>query len=61
MRVMNEETFGPVIAISRVKDEDEAVKMANDSTLNGLKTPRCGRRISRGGIHSRPDSKPGLF
>ncbi|MCC6806931.1 MAG: aldehyde dehydrogenase family protein [Deltaproteobacteria bacterium] len=31
MAVVNDETFGPVIAIVRVKDVDEAVKLANDS------------------------------
>jgi acyl-CoA reductase-like NAD-dependent aldehyde dehydrogenase len=31
MDVMTEETFGPVIPIMRVKDADEAVRLANDS------------------------------
>jgi acyl-CoA reductase-like NAD-dependent aldehyde dehydrogenase len=37
MRVVTEETFGPVIAVIRVKDAEEAVKRANDSRygLNG--------------------------
>lgn len=37
MLVATEETFGPVLAIIRVKNEDEAVKLANDSPygLNG--------------------------
>jgi len=37
MKVMREETFGPVVAIMKVKDEDEAVRLANDSPygLNG--------------------------
>ena len=33
MRIMTEETFGPVVCIARVKDEDEAVRLANDSTF----------------------------
>ena len=37
MAVVREETFGPVVAIVRVKDADEAVRRANDSPygLNG--------------------------
>jgi len=31
MLIMTEETFGPILPIVRVKDEDEAVRMANDS------------------------------
>ncbi len=31
MRVITEETFGPVITVEKFKSEDEAVRMANDS------------------------------
>jgi succinate-semialdehyde dehydrogenase/glutarate-semialdehyde dehydrogenase len=31
MRVMQEETFGPVLPIMRVRDEEEAIRLANDS------------------------------
>jgi acyl-CoA reductase-like NAD-dependent aldehyde dehydrogenase len=31
MKVMQEETFGPIMPIMAVKDEDEAVRLANDS------------------------------
>jgi succinate-semialdehyde dehydrogenase / glutarate-semialdehyde dehydrogenase len=31
MRIMREETFGPVIPIVKVRDADEAIRMANDS------------------------------
>ena len=31
MKVMTEETFGPVIPVMKVSDADEAVRMANDS------------------------------
>jgi succinate-semialdehyde dehydrogenase/glutarate-semialdehyde dehydrogenase len=33
MSVMCEETFGPVLPIMRVRDEDEALRLANDSGL----------------------------
>jgi acyl-CoA reductase-like NAD-dependent aldehyde dehydrogenase len=36
MAVMREEIFGPVIPIMRVPDEDEAVRLANDSHLGLL-------------------------
>jgi len=32
MKVMREETFGPVIPVMKVKDEEEAIRLANDST-----------------------------
>ena len=37
MSIMTEETFGPVVAVCRVKNAQEAVKLANDSKygLNG--------------------------
>ena len=31
MRVMTEETFGPVVGVMPVKDDDEAVMLMNDS------------------------------
>jgi acyl-CoA reductase-like NAD-dependent aldehyde dehydrogenase len=31
MKLMNEETFGPIMPIMPVKDEDEAIRLANDS------------------------------
>lgn len=31
MQLMTEETFGPVAAIMRVRDEDEAIRLSNDS------------------------------
>jgi succinate-semialdehyde dehydrogenase/glutarate-semialdehyde dehydrogenase len=33
MLLMREETFGPLLPIMKVKDEDEAVRLANDSTF----------------------------
>ena len=37
MKIMTDETFGPVISIMRVKSENEALRLANDSYygLNG--------------------------
>jgi betaine-aldehyde dehydrogenase len=35
MEVMREETFGPVIGVMKVRDEEEAVRLAND-TRHGL-------------------------
>ena len=33
MKIMREETFGPTLPIMRVRDEEEAVRLANDSTM----------------------------
>ena len=33
MRVMLDETFGPVVGIMKVEDDDEAVRLMNDSTF----------------------------
>jgi acyl-CoA reductase-like NAD-dependent aldehyde dehydrogenase len=52
MKVMTDETFGPVIPVMKVSDADEAVRMANDSRY-GLaasvfaKTARKGEEIAR--------------
>jgi succinate-semialdehyde dehydrogenase/glutarate-semialdehyde dehydrogenase len=31
MRIMREEVFGPVVPVMRVRDEEEAIQLANDS------------------------------
>lgn len=33
MKIMQEETFGPTLPIMRVADEDEAIRLANDSSM----------------------------
>jgi benzaldehyde dehydrogenase (NAD) len=47
MRIYTEETFGPAVPIVRAKDEDEAVRIAND-TEYGLSAAVYTRDIARG-------------
>ncbi len=47
MTVMSEETFGPIIAIARVADAEEAIERANDSQF-GLNGSIWTRNIHRG-------------
>jgi acyl-CoA reductase-like NAD-dependent aldehyde dehydrogenase len=44
MRCMTEETFGPLLPIMKVSDEDEAVRMANDSVY-GLQSAVFSRDV----------------
>ncbi len=59
MRIMREETFGPVLPIMAFADDDEAVRMANDSeyglaasvwTRDSTRGERLARRIHAGTV-----------
>ncbi|MBL8145906.1 MAG: aldehyde dehydrogenase family protein, partial [Anaerolineae bacterium] len=47
MRIMREETFGPVLAVMRVRDAEQAVELANDSEY-GLSATIFTRNLKRG-------------
>lgn len=60
MACMREETFGPLLPIMKVRDEDEAVTLANDSpyglassvwTSSPERAERVGTRIEAGGVN----------
>jgi aldehyde dehydrogenase len=59
MRVFREEIFGPVLAVTTFKDEDEALAIANDTpyglgagvwTRDGSRAYRMGRAIQAGRV-----------
>ena len=45
-RLWRDETFGPVVAVRSFEDEDEAVRLAND-TRSGLASYFCTRDLAR--------------
>ena len=59
MQIMVDETFGPILPIMRVKDEDEAIRLANDShyglgatiwTTDNQKAVRLAQKIESGSV-----------
>jgi aldehyde dehydrogenase len=59
MRIFQEEIFGPVVSVTKFKDEDEALSIANDTlyglgagvwTRNGTRAYRFGRAIQAGRV-----------
>jgi acyl-CoA reductase-like NAD-dependent aldehyde dehydrogenase len=60
MKIMKEETFGPVLPIARVDSVDEAIELANDTdyglggsvwTTSRERGERVGARIEAGGVN----------
>ena len=60
MDIMRKETFGPIVSIMRVKDEDEAIRMANDSdyglsgsvwTQDDKKGIEIAKQLETGSVH----------
>jgi acyl-CoA reductase-like NAD-dependent aldehyde dehydrogenase len=60
MACMREETFGPTLPVMKVADEDEAIRLANDSpyglassvwTRSAKRAHRVGRRLEAGAVN----------
>lgn len=60
MRLFREESFGPIVAICRAKDDDHAIALANDTefglsasvfTRDGIRGLKVARRIKSGACH----------
>jgi succinate-semialdehyde dehydrogenase/glutarate-semialdehyde dehydrogenase len=59
MELMRKETFGPIVAIQKVRDDEEALRLANDSeyglngnvwTTDAEKGQRLAERMETGGV-----------
>lgn len=59
MKVLTEETFGPIVTLTRVRDEDEAVRRANEEAVNlttsvwtssRSRAESIGLRVRAGGV-----------
>ncbi|HWQ74782.1 MAG TPA: aldehyde dehydrogenase family protein [Syntrophomonas sp.] len=60
MLVMQEETFGPVVAVMKVKDMEEAIRLANDSDLgltasvwsrSNVRAEKIARQLQAGAVN----------
>jgi acyl-CoA reductase-like NAD-dependent aldehyde dehydrogenase len=60
MKIMRDETFGPIVALMRVRDADEAIRLANDCDLglsasvftrDSKRAQEIARRIDAGGVN----------
>ena len=60
MRLFREESFGPIVAICRAKDDDHAIALANDTefglsasvfTRDGVRGLKVARQIKSGACH----------